>query len=135
VRAVEEFLSLAGLAPGSNRLADGSGKSRNNRLSARQLTRLLAFMFRHRHGAEFVATLPFSGEEGLRWEDRLAQPPYRGNVFAKTGTLNGVSTLSGYAKAKSGKVYAFSILCNRIRSSWEARTSQDKIVRAIIDHG
>ena len=47
------------------------------------------------------------------WKRRLAAPPYRGNVFAKTGTLNGVSALSGYAKAVSGKSYAFSILINR----------------------
>jgi D-alanyl-D-alanine carboxypeptidase len=47
----------------------------------------------------------------------------------------GVSTLSGYAKAESGKIYAFSILCNRSRSNWQARKAQDAIVRALIDHG
>ena len=49
------------------------------------------------------------------WKRRLAAPPYRGNVFAKTGTLNGVSALSGYAKAVSGKSYAFSIVVERSR--------------------
>ena len=54
---------------------------------------------------------------------------------AKTGTINGVSTLSGYAKATSGKVYAFSILCNKVRSTADAQRSQDRIVSAIIDRG
>jgi D-alanyl-D-alanine carboxypeptidase/D-alanyl-D-alanine-endopeptidase (penicillin-binding protein 4) len=79
--------------------------------------------------------LPYSGEPELRWSKRLAEPPYRGNVFAKTGTLNGVSALSGYAKGKSGRLYAFSILCNRTRSNWEAVRVQDRIVRALIDQG
>ena len=64
--------------------------------------------------ASFLSTLPFSGmEEHHRWRTRLADPPYRGNVMAKTGTLRAVSSLSGYVKATSGRVYAFSILCNR----------------------
>ena len=67
------------------------------------------------------------------WKKRMAVPPYRGNVLAKTGTLEGVSALSGYAKAVSGKSYAFSILCNR--TSGDARLAQDRIVMALIDHG
>ncbi|HEV3076533.1 MAG TPA: D-alanyl-D-alanine carboxypeptidase, partial [Thermoanaerobaculia bacterium] len=66
---------------------------------------------------------------------RMTRPPYRGNVFAKTGTIEGVSALSGYAKAASGKVYAFSILINRARDVWQARQAQDRIVMALIDHG
>jgi D-alanyl-D-alanine carboxypeptidase/D-alanyl-D-alanine-endopeptidase (penicillin-binding protein 4) len=86
-------------------------------------------------GREYLRSLPHSGEDGLKWERRLARPPYRGNVFAKTGTINGVSTLSGYAKAASGRVYAFSILCNQVRSDSSAHAAQDRIVRALIDRG
>ncbi len=135
VRAAAEFLGEAGIPEGSYRLADGSGMSRNNRFTAEQLTGLLHHMFHHTWGAEFVRTLPYSGERDLKWSQRLADPPYRGNVMAKTGYLNGVSTLSGYAKARSGKLYAFSILMNRIRSDWRAKAAQDKIVKAIIDFG
>jgi D-alanyl-D-alanine carboxypeptidase len=46
-----------------------------------------------------------------------------------------VSTLSGYVKASSGKIYAFSILCNRAPAVWRVKRAQDGIVRAIIDHG
>ena len=135
LRAAADFLAEAGLEPGSWSMADGSGLSRGNRFTPRQLTTLLRTMVHHRWGSEFIRSLPYSGEEELSWRDRLAEPPYRGNVFAKTGTLLGVSTLSGYAKGLSGRLYAFSILCNRVPSAWEARRLQDKIVAAIIDGG
>ena len=134
-RAVEEFLGEVGLDAGSYRLADGSGMSRNNRFTPRQLTGLLRHMFFHPWGREYVQTLPFSGEVDLRWERRLSEGPYRGNVMAKTGYLNGVTALSGYAKARSGKIYAFSILSNRIRGKSVANAAEDRIVRALIDHG
>ncbi|NJL27536.1 MAG: D-alanyl-D-alanine carboxypeptidase/D-alanyl-D-alanine-endopeptidase, partial [Thermoanaerobaculia bacterium] len=135
VRLLRDYLVGAGLDSGGFELADGSGMSRGNRLAPRQLTHLLEHMFHHRWGAEYLRTLPFSGEPELRWERRLATPPYRGNVLAKTGTLAAVSTLSGYAKARSGKLYAFSILCNRSAGGAQAQRAQDRIVQAIIDHG
>lgn len=135
VRVVGEFLQSLGLAPGSYRMADGSGMSRNNRFTPRQVTTLLAKMLDHRHATEFLRTLPYSGEAGLSWEKRLADEPYGGNVFAKTGRLRGVSALSGYAKAGSGRLYAFSVLCNNSRGDWGAKAGQDEIVRAIIRNG
>ncbi len=135
VEAAAEFLAEVGLAPGDYQLADGSGMSRNNRFTPRQLTRLLSHMYFHRWGSEFLATLPYSGEHGLRWAERLAEPPYRGRVLAKTGSLSGVSALSGYVRARSDKVYAFSILMNRSRAQWRAGPAQNQIVRALIDHG
>jgi len=135
LEVLEEFLLEAGIS-GDFELADGSGMSRSNRLSASQLTELLTYMFEHRYAREFVLTLPYGGlEDHNRWRTRLAEEPYRERVFAKTGSLSGVSTLSGYVKAKSGKVYAFSVLCNKVRSVWRARRAQDTIVRALIDHG
>ena len=134
IRAVEEFLAEVDVKSGYN-LADGSGMSRQNRFTPRHLTTLLRHMYHHPHGAEYLRTLPYSGERDLKWEDRLASPPYLGNVMAKTGYLNGVSTLSGYVKARSGKVYAFSLLLNGIKSKWKAERAQDRIVRAVVDHG
>ncbi len=132
---VSGFLASVGVPEGSYALADGSGLSRGNRMTPRAMTQLLAAMFTHPHGREFVLSLPHSGEVGLRWERRLAEPPYRGNVFAKTGMIRGVSTLSGYAKGRSGKVYAFSILCNEIRGLAEAQRAQDRLVRVLVDRG
>jgi D-alanyl-D-alanine carboxypeptidase/D-alanyl-D-alanine-endopeptidase (penicillin-binding protein 4) len=135
VDALSEFLVRVGLAPGTFQVADGSGLSRNNRFAPSQITRLLSHMFRHPAGKEYVRSLAYSGEPDLRWRKRLATDPYKGNVFAKTGTLSDVSALSGYVKAKSGAVYAFSILCNRTIANWRAEQAEDAIVRAIIDNG
>ena len=135
IEAVAEFLEKIGIARGGYLMVDGSGLSRNDRFSPRQVVQLLRSMYFHPFGREFLRSLPFSGEEESSWKQRLAEPPYAGNVFAKTGTILGVSTLSGYAKARSGKLYAFSILCNDVRATWEARRLQDRIVRAIIDNG
>ena len=134
-RAVEEFVGeRLGWSPSSAHIVDGSGMSRENRQSAHHLVELLTFMFHHRWGLEFLRSLPFSGEEGGTLHQRLDLPPYRGNVFAKTGTLTGVSSLSGYAKGASGHLYAFSILCDRA-PAWRARQAQDSIVRTLVDHG
>jgi PBP4 family serine-type D-alanyl-D-alanine carboxypeptidase len=133
--AIDDILEhRLGLDPTVTQVADGSGMSRNNRTTAHQITRLLTGMFRHRSGYEFVTSLPFGGEVGGSLKERMDKPPYRGNVFAKTGSLNGVSSLSGYAKGKSGRIYAFSILCNS-GPVWRGRNAQDSIVKAIIDHG
>ena len=133
--AISRVLARLGLPAEEFRLVDGSGLSRGDQASARALTTLLAQMYFHAFGRDFVRSLPFSGEADLAWRRRLADPPYRGNVYAKTGTLAGVSALSGYAKATSGRVYAFSILCNQVRSNAGAHAAQDRIVRALIDHG
>lgn len=135
VRAVRESLAALGLDPDAFDLADGSGMSRNNLATPRLVTDLLRRMGDHRWRSEFMSTLPYSGEPDLRWERRLQKPPYRGNVLAKTGALSGVSTLSGYAKGRSGTLYAFSILMNRTSANWRAKNAQDAILRALIDHG
>jgi D-alanyl-D-alanine carboxypeptidase/D-alanyl-D-alanine-endopeptidase (penicillin-binding protein 4) len=132
-RAIEEFMASIGALPGSVHLVDGSGMSRSNQATPRAITTLLRHMFFHPAGAEFAQSLPYGGEDMKSWKRRLASPPYRGNVFAKTGTLNGVSALSGYARAVSGKTYAFSIVLERSRL--DAHGAQDRIVMALIDNG
>ncbi len=134
-RAVGDFLAELGVPAGAYHMVDGSGMSRQDRFTPRAVTLLLRHMYLHPWGAEFVQSLPSAGELESSLHSRMTRPPYRGNVFAKTGTIEGVSALSGYAKAASGKVYAFSILINRARDVWQARQAQDRIVMALIDHG
>jgi D-alanyl-D-alanine carboxypeptidase/D-alanyl-D-alanine-endopeptidase (penicillin-binding protein 4) len=135
LQVLAEYLDGIGIPRGDYRLADGSGMSRGNRMSPRQLTWLLSYIHRRPLGREFIRSLSYSGEPETNWERRLAEPPFRGNVFAKTGGLNGVSTLSGYAKGRSGRLYAFSILMNGAAERWRAKRAQDRILRALIDSG
>jgi D-alanyl-D-alanine carboxypeptidase/D-alanyl-D-alanine-endopeptidase (penicillin-binding protein 4) len=133
VRAIGEFLDSIGVRRGSVQMVDGSGMSRENQATPRAFTTLLRHMFGEPQGAEFAQSLPYGGEPMGSWRRRFAAAPYRGNVFAKTGTLRGVSALSGYAKAVSGRVYAFSILMNEARG--DAHAAQDRIVMALVDNG
>ena len=134
-RAVSDFLAnKVRVSRDHFHIADGSGMSRQDRVTARVLTRVLQHMFRQRWGLEFVRSLPYAGEPEASLHQRLTAPPYRGNVFAKTGTLGGVSALSGYAKGRSGKLYAFSILANDA-NAWQGRVAQDGILTTLIDNG
>lgn len=133
VKIVEGFLARAGIV--GVELSDGSGMSRGNRATPRHLTALLQHMYHRPDAEQFMTTLPAAGSREGTWGNHLREAPYRGNVYAKTGTLSDVSSLSGYARALSGRVYAFSILCNSTGSVWRARQAQDTIVRALVDHG
>jgi len=133
--AVGEFLLSMGVPEEAFHLVDGSGMARGDQLAPREMTRLLRHMWYHPAGNEFVRSLPYGGELEGSLKYRLSAPPYQGNVYAKTGTLADVSALSGYARAVSGRIYAFSILLNQARNIDQAHREQDRIVMAIIDRG
>ncbi|MFW5878756.1 MAG: D-alanyl-D-alanine carboxypeptidase/D-alanyl-D-alanine-endopeptidase [Myxococcota bacterium] len=108
--AVEEFLAAIGIEPGSYVLRNGSGLNDVNRVSPRQMTTLLAYIwYRFQMSPEFVVSLPVSGRDGtIRW--RMEETG--GFIRAKTGTLENVSALSGYVGTPAGEVLAFSVIVN-----------------------
>ncbi len=130
------FLATLGVDPGRFELRDGSGLSASNRVSAAELVRFLRAMNAHPHGAAWRATLAVSGDLDGSLRHRLLDSATRGQIAAKTGTLNGVSTLAGYAKALSGKTYAFAILLNgpRVTES-RGHAFQDRLLRALVQKG
>ncbi|MCI0343043.1 MAG: D-alanyl-D-alanine carboxypeptidase/D-alanyl-D-alanine-endopeptidase [Planctomycetales bacterium] len=131
--AVVEALTGAGLEDGSLRPADGSGLSRENRASADALARILAHAARSPHGDLFRDCLAAPGEEGTL-KKRLLEEPARGRVRAKTGYLNGVSALSGYADSPGGRRLAFSVVVNGFRgASAPAKSLEDAVARACAD--
>ncbi|HUV39369.1 MAG TPA: D-alanyl-D-alanine carboxypeptidase/D-alanyl-D-alanine-endopeptidase [Planctomycetota bacterium] len=131
-RAAGTFLEAAGIRRGSYVLADGGGLSRVSRLSPMQLTEVLRHAWNAPWGRDFVDSLARSGiDKSL--QKRLADAEYRGRIAAKTGTLDGVVTLSGYAFNRHGKVLAFSVLVNDSHNNWAVRTFTDVICRALVD--
>ncbi len=115
-----------GIAP---RIADGSGLSRRNRTSPRQLVELLTGIRTTEAWPSFYDSLAVAGRSGTLG-GRLRWSVARGRCRGKTGTLRDVSALSGYCTTRAGRTLAFSILMNRVNPAG-ARTLQDRMVDAI----
>ena len=125
---VDEFLGEIMKELPAHRFVDGSGLSRYNLLNAELLTKLLIYMYHNFElMPEYMASLPIAGVDGTlknRMQGMYAEKVLR----AKTGTLSGVSALSGYTKTADGEVFAFGILISHyVGSATTARGIQDKI--------
>lgn len=126
--AVGAFLTEIGVPADSFVLVNGSGLNDTNRVTPMQITHLLHQMHkRFELRPEFVASLAVAGQSGTitgRFEDSPASARLR----AKTGSLTGVSALSGYVVTRTNEVLAFSVMMNdyrgRARSMWRI---QDEI--------
>jgi len=116
------------------RIVDGSGLSRYNSSSPDQLTQLLAYMFsNHTINAEFLSALPTGGWDGTL-KNRMDTIEDDRGIRAKTGTMSGVSCLSGYAYTESGEPLVFSIMMNGyVGNSTPYRNLQDKICEILIN--
>ncbi len=112
--AVYEYLDGHGFDRRLVHLKDGNGLSRYNWIAPSQTVKLLAYAYRQKNFPEFQATLVGSpGSQGKL--DRYG-PGWQGRLYAKTGTLEGVSALAGYLKADSGKWLAFAIAANNFEA-------------------
>ena len=101
----------AGATPGAVVATDGSGLSTLNRVTARSLVQLLAYADRAPWSWDFHSSLPIAGETDLL-RRRMRLTPAQGNLHAKTGTLNRVTSLSGYVRSQNGEMIAFAFLYN-----------------------
>jgi D-alanyl-D-alanine carboxypeptidase/D-alanyl-D-alanine-endopeptidase (penicillin-binding protein 4) len=112
ISVIEEFLAEAGIGRGTYVMKNGSGLNDANRFSARQTVTLLRAMWgRFPLMAEFLASLPVAGRDGtIRW--RMDGSDAHGMLRAKTGTLESVTSLSGYVETASRERLAFAILVN-----------------------
>ncbi|MEE9258425.1 MAG: D-alanyl-D-alanine carboxypeptidase/D-alanyl-D-alanine-endopeptidase [Nitrospinaceae bacterium] len=129
VRIIDEYMAGLGYAPGQYRIVDGSGLSRQNRLSPDQIVGVLSRM-RSDLGVypEFITALGVMGLDG-NVKDRMNGTDKAQKVRVKTGTLNFVSALSGYFQSMDGEMFAFSILMNDLKcGNGRALKIQDRIV-------
>jgi len=106
-----DFLKSAGVAEGDTVLTDGSGLSTNNLVTPRAVVALLQYAIHQPWTPDFMATLPIAGVDGTL-EDRLKGTPASGLIQAKTGGLEHVHALSGYATTVGGEYLVFSIFVN-----------------------
>jgi len=129
--AVMDFLHRAGIDTRGLIVADGSGLSRHNSCTARQLTTMLAWSYRQPFGPVLLDSLATAGVDGsLR--KRLKDSD--GRVHAKTGTMRGIRALAGYVDSDAGPRYAFAVLFNGYSGgSAPYKAIQDRFCRILAD--
>ncbi len=127
--AIAEILKRAGVNIAGLIVSDGSGLSRMNRCSARQLADTLMHLHRKSGGEMVWQSLAVPGERGsLRNRMQGLEPVLRG----KTGTMRGISALSGYVDTQSGRRLAFAMMFNGYRGpSTPYKAIQDRICKLL----
>src|SRR5713226_1849995 len=105
------FLNQAGIPSDQYVFYDGSGLSRQNLVTPHTVVQLLRYADSQTWGPSFRDTLPLAGTDGSL-SNRFKDVEIQGRIHAKTGSLGGVKTLSGYGTTNHGDRVAFSILSN-----------------------
>ena len=122
-----QLIHKLGLDASRYRLADGSGLSLYNYLSAELEVMMLRYAFRNDNIKQhLIHSLPIAGVDGTL-KKRMKSGSVHGNVKAKTGTLTGIISLAGYCTAANGHELCFSIINNGIMHGSNARHFADKV--------
>ena len=130
-RIVHQWLVNTGISDQDFVFYDGSGLSTKDLVTPRAEAQLLAYAATQRWFAQWKAALPVGGVDGTL-ASRFTEPPLKGHVFAKTGTLGESRALAGYVLCASGHEVIFSILDDDHEPGSSAdRVVMDKIVAAI----
>lgn len=111
ISAIREFLEGIGINTDNFFMVDGSGLSRYNLVTPKKVVELLRFMARHRYFDLYYNSLPIAGIDGTL-KNRMKAAPCKNNLRAKTGSMNHIRNLSGYATTKDGEMMVFSMMCN-----------------------
>jgi D-alanyl-D-alanine carboxypeptidase/D-alanyl-D-alanine-endopeptidase (penicillin-binding protein 4) len=136
IARVAGWLAQIGVTTAGLRLGNGSGLYDANRVSARQIVQVLRYCHRDfRIASDFLASLAVMGSDGTT-ASRLATSDARRWIRAKTGTLDGISALSGYAGTLGRAPIAFAVLINGLAPGHAAaaREAQDRIAELLARH-
>ena len=130
LKAFKEYLITLGYQQNQYKVLDGSGLSRQNRLSPQIIIDVLRHV-KNDLGVypEFVSALGVMGVDG-NVKNRMRGVKSSERARVKTGTLNFVSALSGYFQSRDDETFAFSILMNSLKcSNGRIKKLQDQIIR------
>lgn len=132
-KATAAVLKRLGLPMTGVVIADGSGLSARNRVPAGTFNALLISARRTPKLQPMLNGLPIAGETGTLSDRFVKRPTKRaaGSVRAKTGTLTGVTSLSGTVLDRDGHVMMFTIIANRVPSIPAARAAVDRFATAL----
>ncbi len=135
VQFINLLIDTIGLNHKDYRLVDGSGVSHYNNVSAELLVNVLKYFYDKQPELYEILynSFPIAGIDGTL-ENRMLKTAAANNVHAKTGTLTGVSCISGYLTTKKNNTIAFSIMMqNYVGSSSKAKEFQDQICRILAE--
>jgi D-alanyl-D-alanine carboxypeptidase/D-alanyl-D-alanine-endopeptidase (penicillin-binding protein 4) len=111
LKVPQDFYASAGIAPDDVIQTDGSGLSRHDLVTPRAVATLLKYAQAQPWFAPYYASLPVAGLDGSL-QDRMKGTVAAGRIHAKTGSVEHVRTLSGFAETPSGRRLIFSFLSN-----------------------
>lgn len=130
---IRRLISKLGLDASRYKIADGSGLSLYNYVSAELEVKMLRYAYRnvniYRH---LQPSLPTAGVDGTL-RKRMLGTFTHGKVWAKTGTVTGISSLAGYAMAANGHTICFSIINQGVMHGRNGRAFQDRVCTAICE--
>jgi serine-type D-Ala-D-Ala carboxypeptidase/endopeptidase (penicillin-binding protein 4) len=131
--SMDDFLAGMGISSEEFQFTDGSGLSRDTLVSPTAITKLLIQMNQSPHREDWFNLLPIGGQDGTLGS-RFAGHPEARAIHAKTGTLDHVKAISGYAETTANGRVAFSLLVNNFEEPGPGVTrSIDELVLALLE--
>ncbi len=123
-----QFLTELGIERYSFEILEGSGLTRFNKVNGELYMKMLKYMYDDRFLFDYyMNSMSIAGKDGTL-KNRMIGTPAEGNVYAKTGTLNSVSALSGYVIDKDNEILIFYVVMNGFGgNATEMRMAQDDV--------
>lgn len=125
-RVIRGWLARKGITAPHLVIENGSGLSRDERVSARELAQLLQAAWKSPYAAEFISSMPLVAMDGTM-RKRLHRTALVGEAHIKTGTLNNVRAIAGYSRDRNGNSWAVVAILNDPRP-WGASSILDQIL-------
>lgn len=129
----QDFLKSIGVADGDVVFSDGSGLSRDDLVTPRAVVQLLHYDAQQAWGADYISTFPIAGIDGTL-ENRFKDTPASGLIQAKTGALDHVRAMSGFASTLHGEHLIFTIFGNNNpQRGRDSAVAMDAIAVAMVE--
>jgi PBP4 family serine-type D-alanyl-D-alanine carboxypeptidase len=131
-KVVKEVLAGFDMQPGTYTCRDGSGLSRYNLISPKQIVNVLKAMRYDDNWSAWKELFPISGVDGtLKY--RLIGTLAEGKVIAKTGMMSNIRCVSGYLITEQNEEFVFSIMVNgHLRKTAEIDSLIDTIILSLV---
>ncbi|MBV6287305.1 D-alanyl-D-alanine carboxypeptidase/D-alanyl-D-alanine endopeptidase [Pseudomonas aegrilactucae] len=125
-RVVRQWLAKKGITAPHLIMENGSGLSRAERVSAREMATLLQAAWKSPYSAEFISSMPLTGMDGTM-RKRLKRTAMAGEAHIKTGTLNTVRAIAGFSRDSNGNTWAVVAILNDPKP-WGASAVLDQVL-------